>query len=152
MENNNEVVFGQCFCGKVQFKIEFPVQGVVNCHCSICRRMHAAAFVTWVQVLPKRFLITQGEESLSHFKTSEGTQRSFCSKCGTGLMWQNQFCPHYSISRASITSEFNYNPTGHFFYDTHVDWVSCDDSLPRFGKFLLESFSWEKYQENTIKN
>ncbi len=149
MKDSNQEILGQCFCGKVQFKIELPIEAVVHCHCSICRRIHGAAFVTWVQVLPKNLYFLQGEDDLQKFQTSEVTYRSFCSSCGTSLMWQNEYCPHRSISRASITSPLDVEPNGHYFYDTHVDWINLKDQLPRYGQFLVDSLSWEKYSEKT---
>ncbi len=147
MKDTKQEILGQCFCGKVQYKIELPIEGVVHCHCSICRRIHSAAFVTWVQVLPKNMHFLQGEDQLQKFQTSEATHRSFCSTCGTSLMWQNDFCPHISVSRASISSHFDIEPNGHYFYDTHVDWLKVGDQLPRYGKFLVDSLSWEEYSE-----
>ena len=39
---------GGCLCGDVHFALTFPSKWVAHCHCSLCRRAHGAAFVTWI--------------------------------------------------------------------------------------------------------
>lgn len=48
---------GRCLCGALQFSVRFPTKWVAHCHCTMCRRAHGAAFVTWFEVndaLPTR--------------------------------------------------------------------------------------------------
>jgi hypothetical protein len=37
-------VKGSCLCGAVTYEITGPFEYVGNCHCSICRKSHGAAF------------------------------------------------------------------------------------------------------------
>src|SRR6266850_3796590 len=37
---------GSCFCGQNQFELSEPAVETHHCHCSICRRLQGAAFVT----------------------------------------------------------------------------------------------------------
>ena len=82
----NKGVPGSCFCGTVQFTIELPTLFCGHCHCSMCRRPHGAAFVTWTAVPPKQLKITAGEEQLTRFESGppKGVRR-FCSNCGSHL-------------------------------------------------------------------
>ena len=43
---------GSCFCGANQFAITEPAVDTHHCHCSICRRLQGAAFVT-LSIFPK---------------------------------------------------------------------------------------------------
>ena len=38
---------GKCLCGAVRFRMRFPSKWVAHCHCTMCRRAHGAAFVTF---------------------------------------------------------------------------------------------------------
>ena len=38
--NDGECIAGGCLCGRVRFEIHGEIRGVVNCHCSKCRRFH----------------------------------------------------------------------------------------------------------------
>jgi hypothetical protein len=42
-----KTVRGSCFCGANQFEITQPAVESHHCHCSICTRLHGAAFVTF---------------------------------------------------------------------------------------------------------
>lgn len=35
---------GSCLCGGVRYEITGPLSGALNCHCSMCRKAHGAAF------------------------------------------------------------------------------------------------------------
>ncbi|EON92914.1 glutathione-dependent formaldehyde-activating protein [Marinobacter lipolyticus SM19] len=35
---------GRCLCGGIQYEINAPLGDVLNCHCSMCRKLHASVF------------------------------------------------------------------------------------------------------------
>ncbi|EGR0269339.1 GFA family protein [Vibrio alginolyticus] len=74
---------GSCLCGNVQFSINRFSGSVANCHCSMCRKFHGAAFGTLVGVEGLKWI--SGESFLKEFIASNGTTRTFCSNCGSSL-------------------------------------------------------------------
>ena len=48
-----DTVTGGCLCDAVRFRITLPTLFCAHCHCSMCRRPHGAAFVTWTAVPPE---------------------------------------------------------------------------------------------------
>ena len=38
------MIHGSCLCGKVRFELAGPPQFINHCHCSMCRKVHGAAF------------------------------------------------------------------------------------------------------------
>ena len=38
---------GSCLCGGVVYAIEGELRGLINCHCSRCRRARATAHIYW---------------------------------------------------------------------------------------------------------
>ncbi|WP_260260204.1 GFA family protein [Vibrio intestinalis] len=74
---------GSCLCGGVRFSVCGFSDKVANCHCSMCRKFHGAAFGTLVSVKGLSWL--KGKDLLKEFVASNGTTRTFCSNCGSSL-------------------------------------------------------------------
>jgi hypothetical protein len=77
------VIEGGCFCGAVRYAIDDGDYLSANCHCSMCRRIHAAPFVTWLVVPGVRFRYTQGTPQA--YRSSDRGTRWFCARCGSQL-------------------------------------------------------------------
>jgi hypothetical protein len=123
---------GACLCGRLAFEITLPTKWVGHCHCSMCRRAHGAAFVTWVGVADWNFRLKHGAELLTWYKSSPGTQRGFCNQCGSSLFFRSSRWPGEThITLGNFTSAIDREPQGHVFWDAHVPWVELADTLPR---------------------
>ena len=130
-EQNLEVVDGGCLCGTVRYKVHGPFHDMLHCHCSMCRKAHGAAFVTWVGVDQARINI-EGGGLLSWYGSSSDSQRGFCNTCGATLFFRSQRWPgEIHVTRASIDSELDRGPSAHSYWDTHVHWVEYSDDLAR---------------------
>lgn len=125
---------GQCYCGAVRFSAELPSKWVAHCHCSMCRRAHGAAFVTWVGMDETRCSVDDAQTTLQWFESSPGASRGFCSRCGSTLFFRSAQWPgELHIALANFDGPVDRTPQIHAFWDTHVDWASIDpnDGLPR---------------------
>jgi hypothetical protein len=40
MTDENDITTGACLCGAVRYEVKGPLRDVVNCHCSMCQRLH----------------------------------------------------------------------------------------------------------------
>jgi len=74
---------GGCFCKKTCYEIKTADHLVVNCHCSMCRKISAAPFVTWLVVAKEAFGYVKGSPKV--LRSSEKGSREFCGDCGTPL-------------------------------------------------------------------
>ncbi|MGH7858717.1 MAG: GFA family protein [Candidatus Binatia bacterium] len=125
-------VAGSCLCGAVRFEIELPTRFCIHCHCTICRRNHGAAFVTWIGVPKAQFRLVSGEAVLTRFASSEQGIREFCSRCGSSLFCELAADPDtIDITLASLAGPVDRGPELHVFFDTHVEWLEITDSLPK---------------------
>ncbi len=77
---------GGCFCGSIRYRATGQLGGVSHCHCSMCRRVCGAPFVTWVSFNRANFSFTCGTPT--RFKSSDKVERSFCNRCGTALTFE----------------------------------------------------------------
>lgn len=124
---------GRCSCGDVKVLITLPVKGCVHCHCGACRQAHGAAFVTWFSI-PREQLQLSGRESLKWYKDTEVSQRGFCGRCGTPMLFVSSRWPgDIHVTRACIFNDVEITPRAHTSFHHHVDWFPFEDSLPRLG-------------------
>ena len=125
---------GSCQCGALRFDAQLPSKWVAHCHCTMCRRAHGAAFVTWVGMDETHAKIEDSAGTLRWYASSPGAERGFCSRCGSMLFFRGQRWPgELHIVRANFDEPVDRVPQVHVHYDTHVDWVALDlaDGLPR---------------------
>lgn len=82
---------GGCFCGRIRYAIDEGSYLSADCHCTMCRKIHAAPFVRWLVVPAERFryLGTRPAE----LRSSESGTRYFCPSCGTHVACINAAHP-----------------------------------------------------------
>ena len=129
-----DTIEGGCLCGDVKFGGTLPSKWVAHCHCSLCRRAHGAAFVTWVGMDAARCTIADPLARLRWYESTPGAERGFCSRCGSMLFFRSErWAGELHIARAQIAGAVDRAPQAHVYWDMHVDWVRIDpnDGLPR---------------------
>ena len=98
-------VSGRCLCGAVKLEIDFPAFWAWHDHSTASRPAHGAAYATYVGCWRKHARVAKGRRSIARFEdaTTEST-RSFCSRCGTPLLYERKRSPHLvNIPRALFT-------------------------------------------------
>jgi hypothetical protein len=115
---------GSCFCGAVQFTVDLPTLWCAHCHCSMCRRAHGAGFVTWVGVPRGSFHLVAGDEVLTRFQSSAQAVRSFCSRCGSTLLFESQRWPgEVHVVRANFDTPIDREPSANVYWSDRVEWA-----------------------------
>ena len=123
---------GACFCGAVRFTATLPTKWVAHCHCSMCRRAHGAAFVTWAGFEESRVAIEDPDARLTWFASSPPARRGFCATCGSTLFFRSERWPgELHIVLANFDAPLDRAPQAHVFYDAHVEWFEPNDALPK---------------------
>ena len=131
---NGEKYRGGCLCGAIRFEVTPPTKWCAHCHCSLCRRAHGAAFVTWFGVDRSAFELVSGEDDLSWYRSTPGARRGFCSRCGSTIFFASErWADEVHIALASMDGPIDRQPSAHVFYDSHVAWNAIGDELPRRG-------------------
>ncbi len=74
---------GQCMCGAVKFRAEIGDK-FAACFCEMCQRWASGMFNG---VGTTAFEVTDGEEYLTVFKSSDWANRAFCNKCGSNIYY-----------------------------------------------------------------
>jgi len=132
--NDGATVPGSCFCGAVRFEVTLPTLACVHCHCSMCRRVHGAAYVTWFTLPKAQAGVTAGEGELTRHQSSDHGVRSFCRRCGSALFFETSHREdQVDIPLANMDAAIDREPQLHIFFDDRVEWIEVNESLPRLG-------------------
>ncbi len=124
---------GSCLCGAVTYEIAGPFGEAHHCHCGICRKSHAAAFSTFVQVARGDFRFTRGEDQVRRYQSSPPCARTFCGTCGSNLQFLFDGLPDalwVSVGTLDDTSGIEFG--GHMFVGSRAPWHHIGDDLPRY--------------------
>ena len=117
-----------CLCGGVRLEFDLPTLWCAHCHCSMCRRAHGAGFVTWVGVRATHFRIMSGDDSLLRYRSSAEAVRSFCSQCGSTLLFESQKWPgEVHVVLANVETPIDREPDSHAYTEDHASWVPLWD-------------------------
>ena len=125
---NGSRVGGGCLCGAVRYSIALPARWVAHCHCSMCRRAHGAAFVTWVGNVRENVRIEKGAELMTVHRSSPAARRSFCSRCGSMLFFEStQWPDELHVTLAHLDDATGLEPQAHAYWKDHVAWGDWTD-------------------------
>lgn len=125
------MIRGGCLCGALRFEIDGAITQVGNCHCSMCRRFHGAAFATYGKVDPEKFRWVQGADQLGVYETSPGNGWAFCRACGSslGLPKDGKLA---SVALGTLNSDPGVRPAYHMFVGSKAPWHEITDDLPQY--------------------
>ncbi len=114
---------GGCFCKKIRYAIDDGAYQSVDCHCTMCRHIHAAPYITWIVVAADKFrYLTEAPSKLA--SSANGT-RYFCPSCGTHVACINtEHSDIVDVSVGSLDAPERFIPTLQIFTDTRLPWVS----------------------------
>lgn len=127
---------GKCLCEAVEYQIEGKLGPVYNCHCSKCRRWHAAAFRTRASINKSQFTWLKGADNLSAYKSSDYVTKFFCKTCGSPLISTYDNKPDIlGIPLGGIEGIENIEVAAHIFVGSKASWYSIADSVPQYDNW-----------------
>jgi hypothetical protein len=125
---------GGCLCGAIRYEVESPLTDVSNCHCSMCRRFHGAAFGTYAKARPETFRWLKGEELLSSYETSPNIGWAFCRVCGSSLGIPSEGGLG-SLAIGTLDTDPGVRPSYHMFVGSKAPWHEITDDLPQYDEW-----------------
>lgn len=124
---------GSCLCGGIRYRIEGALQAIQVCHCGQCRKAQGAALATNIPVPAGHFHLVSGADLLSHYESSPGKIRSFCSRCGSPILSRRVADPGTVRVRAgTLDGELATRAVAHFHVGSKANWWTICDALPQF--------------------
>ena len=126
------MITGGCECGLVKYEVLGDLVDFCHCHCSICRRLYGAAFVTWGGVSRADLSYISGEANLKSYSFSEKADSIFCDTCGSRILvaFKPQTDMLY-ITLGGLDGDFVCPPGFHQFVGSKAPWFEITDDLPQ---------------------
>lgn len=116
------MIEGGCFCKKIRYEVDSGEYPAGNCHCTMCRHIHAAPFVSWLVVPAEHFRYVAG--SVSVLRSSSKGTRYFCSNCGTHVACINDAHPEIvDVAIGSLDAPEAVTPKLEFHTDSRLAWL-----------------------------
>lgn len=119
---------GGCLCGAVGIDVTLNEESVHVCHCNICQKWHGGPGFS-VQC-GEAWSVT-GEDNMTWYDSSEWAQRSFCSKCGTHLLFRTKDGSYHGVSAGALESQDGLEIGSHIFIDKKPSYFDFADKAPR---------------------
>jgi len=126
------MITGRCECAKVRYEVDGEVEDFSHCHCSICRRLHGAAFASWGGVSRNAFRFVCGENDLKAYAYSERSDSLFCKHCGSRVLvdFKTEQDRLY-VAMGTVDGDVKCPPGYHQFVGSKASWFKIHDDLPQ---------------------
>jgi hypothetical protein len=111
---------GSCLCGEVAFEIHGPLDDVVACHCTQCRKM-TGHYWTSTHVADVDLKLTK-QDGLKWFSSSDFAKRGFCQNCGSSLFWKMNDSKTTSLCVGTIDGPTGLKLGGHIYCSSKGDY------------------------------
>lgn len=129
---------GSCLCGEIQYEVAALASPIMHCSCMTCRKAHSAAFNTAAAVKKTDFRWLKGETLLSHFESSPGKIRSFCSRCGSQLIKTKTDSDDIVLRVGSLDDDPGVKPQARIWHSHEVPWLDYSTDIPTYEEWKLD--------------
>lgn len=120
---------GRCNCGEVAFEVDGSLQGVIVCHCSICRRYTGANGIAVLLAPNAAFRWLRGEDQITTWHKPNGAWSAhFCSICGSALPGPNSETNFFIPAGSLVRGDDELRVTDHVFVDSRAPWDEIGDA------------------------
>jgi hypothetical protein len=124
-------VVAECLCRDVRMEIDFPARWAWHDHSVASRRANGAAYATYVGSWRSRFRVTEGMANIMRFDDHDTeTVRSFCSRCGTPVYYEQRRSPHMvNIPRGLFKTRTGREARYHIGIEEAPEWTYLGEPL-----------------------
>jgi len=122
---------GSCLCNEVNIEVNGPIETIIHCHCSRCRKTSGTSFATNGYVLKKDFSISKGQDFIHFFNSGNGKMRHFCRRCASPIYSSNTHdSVRVRLRIGILDDEISELPEYHNFIKSKANWDILTTKLP----------------------
>jgi len=142
---------GGCSCGDVRYHISQEPIFTQACHCRLCQKQTASAFVVRTMIESSNFHLDSGELIRLHGATGSGRGQEVyrCINCKVQIysIFNNSDVMTF-IKTATFDEPDRFPPQAHIFTKSKLNWVNLEGSTPCFDEFYNKE---ELLSEESLK-
>jgi hypothetical protein len=125
---------GGCQCGAIRYRATGKPLLAAICHCTMCRRAHAAPAVAWAMFREGQVVFLAGAPTT--YASSPGARRGFCAACGSQISFTAHYIPGLiDLTIGSLDHPELVAPALHYWDGERLPWVHFADDLPKYPEF-----------------
>ncbi|KAG7452107.1 uncharacterized protein BT62DRAFT_926324 [Guyanagaster necrorhizus] len=135
---------GGCYCGQLRYTVKGLPLLSAYCHCTLCQRLNAAAFIHTLHFANSAFAWTRfegGEVRIYEVADKPWKKRHRCANCGCTVASYNAKKDEWSVWGAQLDRDNagkrmnleKLKPTAHTFYETRM--VDIVDDLGKWDGY-----------------
>lgn len=117
-----------CHCGAVVIEASGAPAEMGYCHCAACRAYSGAPVAAFTLWRADDVKVTKGAELLGQFKSSEFSERRFCTRCGSPVMTEHPRAGLTDVAAARLAT-VAFKGALHLNYEETV--LPMKDGLPK---------------------
>ncbi|EFI28718.1 hypothetical protein CC1G_13744 [Coprinopsis cinerea okayama7 len=147
-QEQEPVITGGCFCGGARYEVRGKPVLSAYCHCTLCQRFNAAAFIHTIHFPASSFKWTTAEDNLQTYvvPTKPWKTRFRCKNCGVAVAGHNGRRDKRSIWGGQLDRETEggriknwdiVKPSAHIFYETRM--LDVNDGLSKWAGYEGDS-------------
>ncbi|PHQ68808.1 MAG: aldehyde-activating protein [Sneathiella sp.] len=126
-------ITGECFCGKITYRVKDGLRDARSCHCSRCRKAFSSQASAYAEVTPGSFTWLSGQDLLTSFVGTHGFGLQFCSCCGSTLCGIFQGDVH-GVTLGCVNGDPEIEIGRHIFVGSKAAWEVIPDGVPQFDE------------------
>ncbi len=135
---SHSAIQGRCLCGTVRYEVDGPLQLMIHCHCSMCRKHHGGSFATFVSAPLVGFRWISGKDNITAYASSEKGHRFSCRTCGSVTPVEMKEWDQVFMPAGNLQGDLDVRPSAHWFVTSKAPWYAITDSLPQHEEFPEE--------------
>lgn len=127
------MINGTCLCGDITWAINGPVNMLVDCHCTMCRKSSGATFSTFALSAADDLEWTAGQDRVVSYHSSDHAERARCPRCAS-------LVPSIAgdmavIPAGSLDASLGHDLDCHIFVADKAPWHEITDKAPQFDAY-----------------
>jgi hypothetical protein len=128
------MITGDCLCGAISWQVDGALDAMTHCHCSRCRKIHGAAFATYVNAASDSFHWLSERDAITSYESSPGFVRVFCGICGS--VAPDVFSKgRMALPVGCLNEDPVVRPMAHIFASSKAAWHNIDDTLQKLDGY-----------------